>query len=132
MFPMTVERLERLYAMQDEAEASGDFITAGMTHAQWEALLDASAVAVPSGPAEIGEALDLACYLASADVGGIVNRCLRLRDACKPTWLLLVALRLAIAACRDDIDASHVRPIVENVLRAMTGLRVIEGGHRDQ
>jgi hypothetical protein len=55
----------------------------------------------------------------------LFNRCVRLHGAGKPMWRLLVSLRLAIGACHDDIDASHVRPIAGNVLRAMTRLRVV-------
>lgn len=126
-FPMTVARLERLYAKQDEAEGSSDFAVAGATQEQWERLLDASAVAVPSGPAEIGEALDLAAYLASAEVGELVDCCICLHRAGHGGVTQLVALGLASGTCRHDMDASHVRPIVENVLRAMTRPGAIEG-----
>jgi hypothetical protein len=123
--PLTLERLERLYAMQDEAEAAGDTATADGIQAQWEGALDASGEAVLSGRAEIVEALALAAFLASADVRKFVDHCTRLARAGVGDVRLLVALRLAIGACADDVDASHVRPIVENVLRAMTTLRIV-------
>ena len=122
-FPLTAARLEQIYAMQDALEAAGDRAGADAKQSEWEALLDAAKVAVPCGPVEIGQALDLAAHIASASAGKLVDRCVRRNVRCD--YRLLAALRKGIGACRDDIDASHVRPIVGNCLHALTRLRVV-------
>ena len=124
--PLTLERLERLYALQDEAEAAGDMATADGVRLQWEGALDASGEAVPSGPAEIVDMLALAAHLASANVRKLVNRCVCLHSAGVADVRLLVALRMAIGACDEDVDASTVRPMLGNILRAGMSFRVVQ------
>ena len=125
VFPLTVDELERLFARQDRAETRGDIEAADEWRREWERRQDESTTYRHSGLGEIAKALALAGFLASSDVRRRISRAARLIQAGDFGVKLLAALRQTIKACLDDIDASHVRPILANVLAAASRLRAV-------
>ncbi len=134
-FVLTVERLESLYAESDAAADRGDGELAESRYQEAVALVDRATAARAEGREAIVERLELAAHLAAADdFAGLAGECAAKARAGDFGVALLVELRRAIATARpvmtpwglSDEDGLP-RRIMENGLRAMTKLRIVDG-----